>query len=381
MALGRLQWRLSQFPNAAASFEQAANADRKNAEAALLAVLSLASASGADARDRQIEVLTRWVQASPDNQRAWYLLALERGAANDIAGEIEALKKAISLNPKDPGALQNLGVALALQRDFPGAEQQLEQALQQAGGKPGDILAAQGFVASLDGKTEVAQEKLRNAVSTETSIKNQAQTRLGLLLLAQGRFDDAESYLADAALSNKDNVSAQFFYAACLQAKGLMPEALRAFEGVAQKQGPLATEALIRVADLQLAQGNTQQAREVLDKAEAAGASGAAIYTVRGRLHAAVNEDDRAREWFQKALKADANCAAAHLESGLLYVKQQNLTEGIRELDRYLSLVGANRDGTRAADVETLISHLKQAEEKQGRPGGAAGLASRRETS
>lgn len=370
MVLGKIQWRLSQFANAAGSFENAAAAEPTNMDAAMLAVLSLSSMQGETTRDRQVAILNRLVQAYPDDSRAWYLLALERGAANNLPGEVEALKKVINLSPGDAGAQQQLGIALALQGDYAGAERQLA-AMASDVGKKDAAAAVRGFVANLDKKQDVAEQHLRDAVAGKTSVRDQALTRLGLLLVSQGKFDDADTYLAEAA-SNKDNGAAQFFHGVCLQAKGLLPEATQVFQTVAQKTGPLGVESLVRIANLQVAQGNLQQAREALDKVEAAGGGGAALCTARGRFHAASNEDDRAREWFQKAIQADPNCAAAHLENGLLYVKRQAIDEGVKELDRYISLVGSSEAGSPASEVEALLSHLRQATEKEDRGRGPA---------
>jgi tetratricopeptide (TPR) repeat protein len=251
-------------------------------------------------------------------------------------------------------------VAQALKGDYDGARLLLERAASQPE-QGSDALAALGFAASLNGKPDVAVDHLRAALDRNTSARRQVLTRLGVLLVSQGRLEEARGYLADAAAANKDDVQAQFFHGVCLEGLGLTPEAINAFELAAQKQGPLAAEALLRIGELQLVQGSPQKAREAVDKAETAGLSSAALFTVRGRIEAAINEDDRARENFQRALKIDPKYAPAHLENGLLYIKKQAIEDGVKELKNYLSLVDPNQAGTRAAEVEAMISHLQQA--------------------
>jgi tetratricopeptide (TPR) repeat protein len=374
--LGKMRWRLTQFPSAASAFEKASELDRTNLDAAMLAVASLAAAGGPTTRDQRTAILKRVVQQFPKNARALYLLGLELGAANDVAGEIDALKKVADLKPGDADVQESLGIALALQGNHADAQRALTQAAQ-PGGANGDLLAAMGFVKTLAGETAGAQEQLAGAVAIQTSVRNEALTRLGLLLSAQGRFQEADTYLSEAA-ANKDNATAQFFHAVCLQDKGLIPEALHEFEAVAQRSVPLSGEAFVRAAALNLVQGNAQPAREALDKAEAAGVKTAAFYTVRGRVQAANNEDDRARESFRKAQEVDPGYGAAHLENGLLYVKQQAFNEGIQELQRYLDLVGPNQEGARVTEVQMLVDHLRQAAGQEERAAAAAPVAAAR---
>ena len=369
--MGKLDWKRGRFSEAAASFEAASDIDRKDPDLAMIAVLCLASENAANTRDRRIDILKRVTADFPNKEDARYLLALEQGAANNVDAEIETLKSLVQNAPDNAVASESLGVAQALSGDYTGAEQLLDRAAKRPE-QSGDALAALGFTASLSGKPDRAVEDLRAAVERNTSAKRQVLTRLGVLLVSQGRLEEAQRYLGDAVAAHKDETQAQFFYAVCLQGLGLIPEALNTFEQTAQKQGPFAVEALLRIGELQLIQGNSQKARDAIDKAEAAGITSPALYTVRGRVNAALGEDDRARENFQKALKIDANYAPAHLENGLLHIKQQSIDEGVKELEKYLSLVDPNQAGTRSAEVQAMIAHLKQAAGKEQAPAGTA---------
>ncbi len=364
MLLGKIQWRLSQFAAAADSFEQAAIAEPTNTDGAMLALLGITSAAGQDMRDRQLAILKRVAEARPDDSQMWYLLGLARGNANDVAGEIEALKHAASAAPNDAAVQQQLGIALAAQGNYAEAERQLAAAAADAATKS-DTAAARGFIADLDKQPDAAVSFLKEAVAGDTAVRDQAATRLGLLLVSQGQFDEADTYLASAA-SNKDNGVAQFFHGVCLQTKGLVPEATQMFQTVAQSSGPLSKEALVRVAGLYLEQNDLQKARESIEKAEAAGVNSAALCTVRGRYHAASNESARAHEWFQKAVQADPDYAGAYLENGLLYVREQSLNEGVKALERYVAIATERNEADRVGDVATLVDHLKQAMATEG---------------
>ena len=369
--LGRLYWKQKRFSDAASSFDRASKLEPTNLEAAMLAVASLASVPGGQTTDRQAAVLKRVVDAFPDNTQACLLLALARGNQKDTPGQIEALARVLEQGPANTAAVrQSLGIALARQGEYEKAQREFQSAPERP-----DILAADGFVADMAGDPDRAVEKLRAAVEEGTSIENEALVRLGLILVSQGRFAEADEYLREAASGNQSTALARFFHGVCLQARGLLPEALSEFEAVSEQQDPLAFEALLRMADIHLAQGNAQPARGAISQADQSGRSSPALYTLKGRMHAATGTDGPAREAFTKALQMDPSYAPAHLESGLLYVKQQVLGEGIRALERYLELVGSNVEGTRATEIRALVDQLELTETRGGLPRGAVAAA------
>ena len=358
--LGKIRWEMKEFPRAADAFDAALKLDPQNAEAGMLAVLSLAS-EGPQNRTRQIAILRRTTEQHPDNLEAWHLLALELGAENEIEGQMEALQEVLELTDSPTAATrQSRGIALALQGDYAAAQQELNNAMAEAE-QQADVVAALGLAANLSGSTDEAQALLRGALDGGTSIREQALTRLGMLLVGQGNFSEAQGLLTQAVAANRNNTTAQFFYAVCLQASGLMLEALNEFEIVAQAQGPLAVQASVRVADIMLGQGDPEKARSAIERAEQAGGASAALRTTRGRVMVALGQDNSAREAYQRAMAADPAYAPAHLEAGLLDIKQQRFAEGVAQLDKYLTLLGPDAQRPEFEGVRTLVSQLKQA--------------------
>ncbi|NIA12706.1 MAG: tetratricopeptide repeat protein [Nitrospiraceae bacterium] len=370
---GKVRWEMGQFPRAADAFEAALKLDRQNAEAGMLAVLSLASA-GSQSRARQIAILRQITEQHPDNLEAWRLLALELGAENEVDGQMEALRKVLDLTVSPTAATrQSLGIALALQGDYAAAQRELNGAMAEAE-QQADVAAALGLVANLGGSADEAETLLRGALDGGTSIREQALTRLGMLLIGQGNFSEAQGLLTQAIAANRQNTTAQFFYAVCLQANGLLLEALNEFETVAQAGGLFAVEASVRVADIMLGQGDPEKARSAVERAEQAGGSSAALRTMRGRVMVALGQDNSAREAFQRAMAADPAYAPVHLEAGLLNIKQQRFAEGVAELDKYLALLGPDAQRIEFEGVRTLVSQIKQATGAGGQAPGAAGF-------
>jgi len=365
--LGRVQWRMNRMTEAANAFEKAyANAE-DNAEAGLLAVVAYGNSMDPSARQQQIGILMDLTDRFPDNAQAWYLLALALGAQGDVQGQIEALKKAADTGADSEDVKQSLAMAFGMNGEFEKAQETLAAA-NDAGA---DTAAAAGFLASLAGDYDVAKERLEEAVAEETSVKTQAQTRLGLLLLSEGRGAEAASYLAAAADQDKRNMLAKFFHAIALEQTDNEYEALTALEEVANSKNPLAGEAAVRAANLYLAQGNYEKAREAISRAENAGLNTAAFHTVRGRVFLAAGEAQRASEAFDRARQADPEYPGVYLETGLLHISQQEFRQAIEQLETYLQLAGQTNPRARTQEVAALVEQLRQAT-RATRPASAA---------
>ncbi len=261
--------------------------------------------------------------------------------------------------------------------DLDAAEKELAGAAG-SGDADGNTAAAAGFLASLAGKYDVAQAQLEQAIRSDTGVKTQAQTRLGLLLLAQGKAAEAAPYLAAAAERDKRNAMTQFFNAIALEAEGNVLEALTVLEAVSKMKDPLAGDAAVRASNLYLAQGNYEKARECISRAETASVNTAAFHTTRGRVFLAAGEAERAAESFEKARQVDANYPAAYLESGLLYIRQQEFGTAIERLQKYVELARAGNGGGRVEEVAALLEQLKQAATAPARPVESAGAVAGR---
>ena len=356
--LGRVQWKMGRMTEAATAFENAFNNEESNVDAGMLAVVAYGDSTDPSARQRQVGLLRDITKRFPNNGEAWYLLALALGVQNDVEGEVAALKEAVAAGVDTGGVHQSMAVAAGLKGDFKTAEKELSAA--SSDDADGNTAAAAGFLASLAGNYEMARAQLEEAVKADTGVKTQAQTRLGLLLLAEGRTAEAAPYLAEAAERDKRNVLAQFFHAAALEAEGNALEALTVLEAVSKTSDPLAGEAAVRASNLYLAQGNYERARECISRAENASMNTAAFHTTRGRVFLAAGEVDRASESFVKAREVDPQYAGSYLETGLLHIRKQAFMEAIEQLEQYLELAGTGNPGARTEEVAALVEQLKQ---------------------
>nr|HPO17448.1 tetratricopeptide repeat protein [Candidatus Hydrogenedentota bacterium] len=360
LALGKLQWQNQQFSNAATAFETASRLDPTDEEAAWLAVLVSGKNEKEQGRNALIADLRRIVENNPNNQQAWYMLALALGAINDPQGQTDALQKALALDPAHAPSRRMLGITFALQGDYPSAIEEFQKA-EQLMPNDSDTTAALGMTYSLEGNIAEAVAALTEAIKQQTSLSTPAKMRLALLQLAQGNTEEALSLFREIKSATDATPDALFFYALCLQANKLDTEAITEFDRIANTNGPYAGEAAVQMALAYLQQENTDRAAEYVRRATQQGYSSAKLLTIQGRLELLRGDSNAAIQAFRNATQKEPDYAAAHLELGLAYVNRSSITDGIEELKRYLELIGANRAGTRAEEVELLVTQLQQA--------------------
>ncbi|MBN2308989.1 MAG: tetratricopeptide repeat protein, partial [Candidatus Hydrogenedentes bacterium] len=362
--LGRLQWSSGDYARAARSFEEALRSDPGNREAGVFAVLSLAQSNDEASRGRQVAILRTLADEASD-EATWLLYALASGAARDSAGQVAALQQAATRGVTGPQLQEALGVALAMNGDLQQAEYELNQALDAQPGS-GDVSALLGVVAQLRGDPAAARTRLEAALEGQTTLRPQVLTQLGLLLLNQGEFSEAARCLGEAAGLESAPPEALFFHAVCLQALGQNESAIKAFEAIARAQGPFAGRAALCAAQSYIEMNSLERATDALERAtRGKGISEAEIETLQARIHVLEGDDAAARAALRRAISRDSSYAPARLESGLLYIRRQVLSEGVRELELYLSLVDPEDPSARALEVGALVEQLKQSQQSE----------------
>ncbi|MBX3177931.1 MAG: tetratricopeptide repeat protein [Candidatus Hydrogenedentes bacterium] len=359
--LGRLQLQTQQYPDAASSFDTASSLRPSDKELGYLAVLAAGRIPGETGMQRQIAALQRLVEHHPDDQRALRMLALAQGATGAEEASGRTLEQ-LSSAGGDPGEVATYrGVTSALRGDFASAHGALDGAPPDSA----DAQLARGYLAGLEGETMKAAARLDAVVSAGGPVDSEARTRLGLLQMAQGNFDQALPLLRPVD-AGRPSDGARFFYGLCLQTAGLEDEALQEYERLVSGESRYAEDAAIQMAIIYLKRDQVDRAAESTRQGRKFGSS-ARLFTVEGQVAARQGDESAAQDLFRKALQADPDYPAAHLESGLTYIRRGVLSEGVRSLRRYLELVEGGVPGGRINEVDLLVKQLEQAAS----PGGA----------
>ena len=169
-----------------------------------------------------------------------------------------------------------------------------------------------------------------------------------------------EAYLARAQAINESNPRARLFLAVCQREQGLYEEAIQELDPLVKASGPLAAQAAVELGRTYLAMDDPARATQSLTQAVQLGASDAALYTLQARAYARAGEDVAARDAFRKAIQADTKYAPAHLEFGLYFLETGNPAEAVGRFERYLELTDPASKDTRAEEVRTLLTQLKE---------------------
>lgn len=358
--LGKLYWQSGQLVPAAKAFDAAHVVDPANREAGMLAALAYSKQPGDGGRNGELSALKRLVEQSPDDTQSQYLYALALGDAGDYDAEREHLEKVLSIDPDNALARRSLGIALALRGDYPAAAESLQMALRADQGDRADTETVLGLVANMQGDSAAGEAHLLEAIEGEAGTVSLAQARLGLLYMARGDYDNALPQLREAKRSGDTSPTTRFFHALCLERAGLDREALDSYaQLVDEGQGRYAAEAAVQMAQIYLAQGNDTKAREAIRSATQLGGASARLYTVQGLLQIEDNELGEAQESFRKAMREDGDYGPAYLESGLLRIRRGLVSEGLRELERYLEIAGDTTAG-RTEEIRVLVEQLRQ---------------------
>ncbi len=355
--LGRLHYQAQQYGKAAEALSEAARLQPENQDLALMAAAAAARLPGEEGRARLTALLREQAASQQVNAQTLYLLALTLGAGGDYAGQAETLGKILEADPNHAQARRDLGIALAMQGDFEGAEREIRAALQNHPGDA-DAVAVLGLLPRDDATTAEQIALLESALQSGAHAAPAIRARMGLIRMQEGDFAGALPFFRDAREDPSSNGA--FFYALCLQQSNLDTEALAEYDRIVTAGSPYAGEASVQMALIFLSQGNLQRALDATRRAAQLGAATARMYTVQGRIHLLENNINEAQQAFRNALQADPQYPAAHLENGLILVGRGMMTEGLRELERYLELAGDDDVQGRRAEIELLVAQLRQ---------------------
>ena len=360
--LGKLYFHIDQFRLASEQFERAYERNPNDADYALWTAVSIYRDQGIQSIRKQSNLLEKAVQSNPDNELVWYLLAMSRGAKDpsDYEGQIDALKRMASLSDDGDAANWGLSLGYGLQGDFFEATRALNavQGSERASDKNGVL----GMLALQQGDQATGFDELGRAIDSHDggNIRHHVLLRLGQLHLKNRQYRDADGYFKLALTDKPRSMEIQYLMGLSLHAQGLANQAINKYEQVMNDKGPFAGEAAVQLASLYLGIGDQGKADTTLRTAGRLGATSAAYYTMNGRVFGAIEDIDGALRELNKAIQVDARYAPAFLERGLIFVQQEKIANGIRDMEQYLKLLGNDTRGTRAADIRVLVNQLRR---------------------
>ena len=354
--LGKLYARTEQFDKAIENLLKAL--DLPNPERLLpqAAVAAAGRLTGSEARTRQLKVLDRVCRLENVDARLWRALALGHSVSGDQKAVMDVLDRG-----KSAGKLDNetLAVGLAVEGDRVSAEN-LFRELAILMPDNGDYPALVGLLLDAQGQREAALEFLEKALQNKTSLARWAGLRLGILRLQQGEDQLALNAFNQAKIVAPQDPEILYYQAIALRLVGLREEAQTQFERIAEENTKFSGDAAVKLAAIYLESGEVDKAASAVRQAREKGVNTPELEVIHGRILVTLGSPSEAEATIRKALQLNPDYPVAYLELGLLLVSRQAVAEGVQALERYLQLVGDNRADTRAAEIEVLVSQLKQ---------------------
>jgi tetratricopeptide (TPR) repeat protein len=294
------------------------------------------------------QVLEDALKAHPSEARFILGLAAISERLGDTAGTLAGLKRIIELEPKELAHRTRLAQYLAATGDAEGAEQTLREAVSALPEETEPKLALIQFISAQRGS-------------------DAAVTELQALISSYPADDDLRFLLADFYRETGD----------LEQAEGVFAEIIEVSEASASK-----SRAKGRLAALALADGRTDQARELVEQVLAEDNRNAEALRLRAALALQDGDADQAVIDLRTALRSDPDSvgalrllAEAHLARDELALADDTLRQVIEAAPddpaSYLRLAGVRRQAGNLEGAEAILESLLQRDPGNGAAQGA----------
>lgn len=314
------------------------------------------------------EQLRKAVSLDPANVTAHLALSSLLEQKGDLPGALEQQKAAVAGDPKNFTARASLAQMYFRQGDKANAESTLRQATEDLGDsnmgaellqsyylRTGEIdrgvsvyaeLAAKhpkstpiklAYARLLIAKKDIptAKSVIAGLVKSDSSDPGVAVLN-GILLLNDGKTNEAFDVLQKAAKNSPDNVPVKVWLGRVSLAKGDLNTAQQSFSDAMRLNGSN-LEAADGLAQTAMRRHDAALLGQVAEKAIAVAPQSAVGYVWRGMAEASQQQNERAEADLRQALKLDPKSSAAYLELGQLRYVQKKYAEARPMLEQALT--------------------------------------------
>ncbi|HVV02506.1 MAG TPA: tetratricopeptide repeat protein [Verrucomicrobiae bacterium] len=223
------------------------------------------------------------------------------------AEAMDEYRKALRINPEDPGTLNNMGTALARQGDLKNGVQAYESAL----------------------RSDPRFEDARN--------------NLGVALFHLEKTDEAEKQYRIAIKLNPNDAEAHNNLANLLVSRGMLDQAVVQYR-IALSINPRLPTTLNNLGWVLGEQGEFRQSLEIYGRALELNPKDPSLHSNAADVLANAGKTQMALDEYNRALRLNPNFANAHAGLGALLLKQERFKEAAQHLRKALSLNPADSE-------------------------------------
>jgi tetratricopeptide (TPR) repeat protein len=254
---------------------------------------------------------------------AWKTLAMVQGRLKNSGAELAAYKKYLVRQPQDAEANKRVGLILVDKKQMKESITNLEIALTSMP-KDQEIYIALCDAYLATNRLPQAAEMLSKAVAITPNDQN-LRFRVYKLSKQSGDMKKAEEQIKQLVVQSKDN-KYRILYAEDLLAMKRSDEAYQIAMEI-KKADPMNIDGLMLVARSLREKKNFAESIEIYKSVLYIKEDYAPALLERGQVYLLQNSAERAKEYFQKALKADSKLALAELGLAQIARAQNNMAE------------------------------------------------------
>jgi len=323
------------------------------------------------------------IKQDPSNVKAQLLRGNALANLNAFDDAIKAIEEAVRLNPTEGSTFANLGLVQLAKGQRDAAETAFKKAVELSPKSIEVHLALGNFYWSV-GRRDETEAAFRGALALEAD-NGLANRAMASLMIATGRYREAEPYLVQLADRSKD-VNAVMTLADYYAAAGRPRDAIARLEAIGKGGGatgtarlalayasagdtakaktlvdqvlqnnPNAVDAQLLKSKLLLQEGKGDEALSTVRAAVSANPSSAQAQFALGRLYASRGDFPSAETAFREVLKLNPRASIAQLEIARLQLASGKAAESVRTADEAVKSSGRNI-AARLTLVRSLLS-------------------------
>ena len=297
-----------------------------------------------------LEAINKAIELNPKEADLYQQRAQLNMAAKDPQAAIADYTKALSLNPKDAGSLSKRALAKDMIGDKKGARQDMQQAL--------DLYEEQGNKKGAQEAREMQNLWEGKQVSSPRQDKDFID---GANAFNNGKYKEALNHWNNL-IKKYPNEAAGYYNRAITYVKLQDEDSIKAAEQNYKKAielNPNMAEAYDGLTSILVGQGKEKEALPYIDKSLEINPQNPTAYRLRAAANSQTNPNQAFKDYSQ-AIAYDNEDAVAYFGRGMLNLRENNLPSGLSDLQNAKTYAEKQNNTQLAQAIDNILEQVKQ---------------------